>query len=130
MDLHHASGNQTIFGAPDGYVRSFFLLPYYAYSTDKPYAELHAQHHLEGWLLDKIPLIRKLNWKEVFGVNLYYADQTSRDPLFTEKLPYWELNWGFENIGFKAIRPLRVDVVFGFFNKDYYHTGVILGVDL
>lgn len=130
MDLHHASGNQTILGTPDNYMRSFFLLPYYAYSTDKLYAEVHAQHHLEGFLLDKIPLLQKLNWKEVFGFNLYYADQPSRDPGFSEKLPYWELNWGFENIGIKAIRPLRVDFAFGFFGNNFYRSGVVLGVDL
>ena len=130
MDLHHASGNQRIFGTPFSYIRSFFLLPYYAYSTDQAFAEIHAQHHLEGWLLDKIPGLRKLNWKEVFGANLYYAKQPSRDPAFTGKLPYWELNWGFENIGIKAIRPLRIDLAFGFFGKDFYHSGVILGVNL
>ena len=130
MDLHHASGNQRIFGTPVSYLRSFFLLPYYAYSTDQAYTEIHAQHHLEGWLLDKIPWLRKLNWKEVFGANFYYTDQISRDPAFTGKLPYWELNWGFENIGIKAIRPLRLDVAFGFFGKDYYRTGVVLGVNL
>ena len=130
MDLQHFSGNRTFFGNADNYVRSFFLLPYYAYSTSNAYAEIHAQHHLEGWLLDKIPLLRKLNWKEVFGVNFYAADQISRDPEFSQKLPYMELNWGFENIGIKAIRPLRVDVVFGFFGQKYYHSGVILSVDL
>lgn len=130
MDNHHILGNQTILGAPDNYSRSFFLLPYYAYSTNQAYAEIHAQHHLEGWLLDKIPLLRKLNWKEVFGASFYYADQASRDPEFSGKLPYWELNWGFENIGFNAIRPLRVDIAAGFFGKKFYHAGVVLGVDL
>ena len=130
MDYHHAAGNQTIFGAPQDYVRSFFLLPYYAYSTTQPYTELHAQHHLEGWLLDKIPLLRKLNWKEVFGANFYYADQPSLDPQFSGKLPYWELNWGFENIGFKAIRPLRIDVAACFFGKNYSHTGIVVGMNL
>jgi len=130
MDLHHVSGNQTRFGAPESYVRSFFLLPYYAYSTEQPYAEIHVQHHWEGWFLDKIPLLRKLNWKEVFGANFYYAEQPSRDPAFSGKLPYWELNWGFENIGIKAIRPLRVDVAFGFFGKKYDRTGIVLGVNL
>lgn len=130
MDLHHVSGNQTAFGASNDYTRSFFLLPYYAYSTDQAFAEIHAQHHLQGWLLDKIPGVRKLNWKEVFGASFYYADQPSRDPAFLGKLPYWELNWGFENIGFKAIRPIRVDVAVGFFGKNYYRSGVIFSVDL
>ncbi len=130
MDLYHPLGNQTIFANPDNYQRGFFLLPYYAYATSEPFAELHFQHHLEGWLLDKIPLIRKLNWKEVFGANVFYANQPSRDPAFTGKLPYWEVNWGFENIGIKAIRPLRVDVAFGFFGSDFYRSGVTLGISL
>ena len=130
MDLHHASGNRTVFGTPKEYGSSYFLFPYYAYSTDQPYAEIHAQHHLEGWILDKIPLLRNLLWKEVFGANLYYADQPSRDPEYTGKLPYWELNFGFENIGIKAIRPIRIDVAVGFFGKNYYQTGFVFGVNL
>lgn len=130
VDFHHILGNQTAFGNPKTYARGFFMLPYYAYSTRQPYVEAHAQHHLEGWILDKIPLLRKLNWKEVVGVNFYYADQPSREPGFTGKLPYWELNWGFENIGLKALRPFRVDLVFGFYQQDFYHAGVIFGTDL
>lgn len=130
MDMYHPMGNQTIFGEPDKYVRSYFLLPYYAYSTEEAYFTAHAQHHLEGWILDKIPLLRKLNWKEVFGASIYAADQNSRSPEFTGQLPYWELNWGFENIGVKAVRPLRIDVAFGFFGSEFYRAGVVLGAYL
>jgi hypothetical protein len=130
MDFHHIMGNQTAFGKPSEYVRGFFMLPYYAYSTTKPYAEIHAQHHLEGWMLDKIPLIRKLNWKEVVGVNFYYADQVAHEPGFTGKLPYWELNFGFENLGFGAFRQFRVDLVLGFFGQEQYHTGVMIGINM
>lgn len=130
MDLYHPSGNQTIFGTPGRYSRSFLLLPYFAYATDQPFAEAHAQHHLQGWLLDKVPVLRKLNWKEVFGASIYYADQPSADPTFSGKLPYWELNFGFENIGYKAFRPLRLDIAWGFFGKNYYRTGIVIGVAL
>jgi hypothetical protein len=130
MDLYHPSGNQTFFGTPDRYNRSFLLLPYYAYATDKPFAEAHAQHHLQGWLLDKIPVLRKLNWKEVVGASVFYADQPSRDPAIAGKLPYWELNAGIENIGFKFFRQIRVDVAWGFIGKNHYRTGVVLGIDL
>jgi len=130
MDLYQPSGNQTIFGIPSHYDRSFLLLPYFAYATDQPFVEVHAQHHLQGWLLDKIPLLRKLNWKEVFGASVFYANQPSQDPAFSGKLPYWELNAGFENIGLKALRPFRVDVAWGFFGKNHYRTGVIIGVSL
>jgi hypothetical protein len=130
MDLYHPVGNQTFLGKPNNYTRSFMMLPYYAYSTDQPFAEVHAQHHMQGWLLDKIPGVRKLNWKEVFGGSIYYADQASLDPAFTGELPYWELNFGFENIGIKAIRPLRVDVVWGFFGSEFYKTGIMVGLSL
>jgi len=130
MDLRHASGNQTIFGKPDTYERSFFLLPYYDYSTNRPFTEIHWQHHLQGWLLDKVPGLRKLNWKEVIGANFYYTDRTVSEGLLPEKLPYWEVNFGFENIGFKVFRPFRIDVAAGFFGTQYYRTGVVVGMDL
>lgn len=130
MDLRHASGNQTWFGKPRDYDRTFFLLPYYDYSTSRPFTEIHWQHHLQGWLLDKIPGLRKLNIKEVFGANFYYTDRTVSEGLRPEKLPYWEVNFGFENIGFKFFRPFRIDVAAGFFGTEHYRTGLVLGVDL
>jgi len=129
MDFYHPMGNQTIFGKPARYNSGFLTLPYYAFSTDQPFVEAHWQHHLQGWLLDKIPGLRKLNWKEVIGAGFYAADQPSNDPKYPYQLPYWEVNFGFENIGFKAFRMLRVDVVAGFFGDQYYRTGLLLGID-
>ncbi len=50
---------------------------------------------MQGWLLDKIPGVRKLNWKEVIGLNFYWADQPAELPDFQRKLPYWEAAFGF-----------------------------------
>lgn len=130
MDFYHPLGNQTIFGKPVNYNTGFFQLPYYAFSTNQPYAEAHVQHHLQGWLLDKIPGVRKLNLKEVFGGGIYYADQPTNDPAYPYKLPYWEVNFGLENLGFKAFRMFRIDVVSSFFGGEYYRTGVVFGVGL
>ena len=130
MDFYHPMGNQTIFGKPSNYHTGFLQLPYYAFSTDQPFVEAHLQHHLQGWLLDKIPGLRKLNWKEVVGAGIYYAEQPTNDPAYPYQLPYWEMNVGFENIGFKAFRMFRIDVVTSFFGKQYYRTGLVLGIDL
>ncbi|MEO6759340.1 MAG: DUF5686 family protein, partial [Saprospiraceae bacterium] len=129
MDFYHPMGNQTLLGKPSRYNSSFLQLPYYAFSTSRPFVEAHLQHHLQGWLLDKIPGIRKLGWKEVFGGGIYYADQPSNDPKYPYVLPYWEVNAGFENIGIKAFRMLRIDVVTSFFGSQYYRTGLVLGID-
>ncbi|MFN8305070.1 MAG: DUF5686 and carboxypeptidase regulatory-like domain-containing protein [Saprospiraceae bacterium] len=130
MDFHHANGNQTLLGIPSSYTNSFYLLPYYSYSTDQPFIEAHVQHHLQGWLLDKIPGVRKLNWKEVIGLNFYWTDQAAELPASQQQLPYWEASFGFENIGFKFFRPLRIDVVSSFYGNNYYKTAVLIGLNL
>ncbi|MBL7805801.1 MAG: carboxypeptidase-like regulatory domain-containing protein [Saprospiraceae bacterium] len=129
MDFHHANGNQTFLNSPVGYTNSYYLLPYYAYSTDQPFVEAHVQHHLQGWLLDKIPLVRKLNWKEVIGLNFYWTEQAFELPDYQRQLPYWEAAFGFENIGFDFFRPFRVHIASAFFGGNYYKTGVQIGMN-
>jgi Family of unknown function (DUF5686)/CarboxypepD_reg-like domain len=130
MDFYHPMGNQTIIGKSENYTRAFFLLPYYAYSTNQGFFEAHWQHHFDGFILEKIPLLRKLNWKETLGAAFYYTDRAPVDPAFSGKMPYWEFNVGFENIGFGALRPFRIDVATGFFGKARYRTGVVIGIGL
>ncbi len=130
IDYHHVNGNQTFFGKSGGYLRSFNLLPYYDFSTRRPFIQAHAQHHLKGWLLDKIPGLRKLNWNEVFGVSVYYTDRTVTESSERSVKPYTELNFGFENIGIKAIRPLRIDLFSGFYGQKFARTGIILGISM
>jgi len=96
----------------------------------QPFVQAHVQHHLQGWLLDKIPLVRKLNWKEVFGAGVYYTKDTYGETAFSQKMPYWEVNFGFENIGFNFFRVFRVDVVAGFFGDQHAETGVVIGIGL
>ena len=130
MDYYHPKGNQTVLGNPDIYVRSFFLLPYYEFSSSNAYADIHWRHHFNGWLLDKIPGIRKLNWKEALSLNFYYADTYATEQQTDRSLPYWEASFGFYNIGIKFFRPLHVNIAVGFFGNDFYRTGLVLGVDL
>lgn len=100
MDFKYFLGNQTIFNTND-YLSSFRLLPYYTYSADKWFAEAHGEHHFNGFIINKIPLIRKLKVQEVVGGHF----------LASNKLDYYyELNFGLEKI-FKVI---RVDYVLGY----------------
>jgi len=131
MDRYMPLGNQTNFTDPTHIGQGYFLLPYYDYATDNAFFKLHAQHHLQGWLFDKIPGVRKLNLKEVFGVNLYYANEIARETVSgNRELPYWEVNFGIENLGFDVFRALRIDVASGFFGKDYYRTALVLSTAL
>ncbi len=131
IDAWHPNGNQTLFGQPDRYLRAYYLMPYYTFSTFDPFVELHWQHHFQGWILDKIPLVRRLNWKEVLSFNLFYADGAAVEtPVNTGNKPYWEVAFGFEHIGVKAFRPLRIDFVGGFRGMKNTQTGLVLGISL
>jgi len=101
-DFRHFMGNQIFFTKSPNYLRSFLNLPYYQYSTDESYAQIHLQHHFDGWLLDKIPGLGDLGWSLVAGAkHLRVSGQPS----------YSELHVGLDNIGYGFIRLIRVDGV-------------------
>ncbi|MFT4566355.1 MAG: hypothetical protein ACI9FN_001310, partial [Saprospiraceae bacterium] len=101
-DYRHFTGNQIFFTKSPDYQRSFLNLPYYVYSTDESYAQVHLQHHFDGWLLDKIPVLRSLGWSLVAG---------AKHLRVTGKPSYSELHLGLDNIGYGFIRLIRIDGV-------------------
>ncbi|TAF51217.1 MAG: carboxypeptidase-like regulatory domain-containing protein, partial [Sphingobacteriia bacterium] len=67
-DLNHFLGNQTIFA--NSYLNRFQLAGYYRYSnTASFFSNAHLEYHLNGWLTNKIPGFKKLNWFLVVGGN-------------------------------------------------------------
>lgn len=118
MDYRHFTGNQTIIGNPAEYRRRFFLLPYYDFSTLRPHAEAHWEHKFQGYLLDKIPGIRKLGLASVLSAKaLWIEGQT----------PYYEAAFGIDQIGFGLFRFLRVDVAAAFKGDEFLNWGVVMG---
>ena len=121
MDFQHFNGNQTLFSNPFRYLSTYQLLPYYDYSTDQQYFQAHLQHHFNGYILDKIPGIRKLHFSTVLGARmLAVQDQPN----------YYELSFGIDQIGWKLFRLLRVDGVVAFQDNQYYDWGIIIGLKL
>jgi len=96
-DLQHFNGNQTFYNLK--YLNSFQLAPYYRYSNAEPfYALAHVEHHFNGLLTNKIPLINRLKWNLVVGSNAFYVNNNSY---------YVEAFAGLENI----LKIFRVDFV-------------------
>lgn len=96
-DLQHFNGNQTFYNI--NYLNSFQLAPYYRYSNaEKFYAFGHAEHHFNGLLTNKIPLLNKLKWYLVGGANTFYVNSDNY---------YVEVFAGLENI----FKMFRVDFV-------------------
>ncbi|HZH36698.1 MAG TPA: DUF5686 family protein [Flavisolibacter sp.] len=96
-DFQHFIGNQVLFN--QHYLNSFQLAPYYRYSnTERLYGLLHAEHHFNGLLTNKLPLLNKLKWNLVAGTNTFYVNSNNY---------YVEVFAGLENI----FKILRVDFV-------------------
>ena len=84
---------------------------YYEFVSDE-YASIYIYHHFEGFFLNKIPVMRKLKWREVVSLKML-TGRVSRSNqeamLFPENLytlssgPYYEAGVGLENI-FKIFR--------------------------
>ena len=130
VDFNHFNGKETIIGNPNKYSRSFKRLPYYEYSTYGPFVEGHFQHHFDGFLLDKIPLLRKLGWQTVAGFDFLHTAKYSIGQTEIAANNYAELAFGVDNIGIGIFRLFRFDVVASFEEWKYDGVGILLGIKL
>ena len=117
-DYKHFNGNETHVNTSSNYTNAFNLLNYYNFSTNTSYAELHAEHNFNGYLLNKIPLINKLGLELVVGGHAL---------LTKDKKPYTEYSIGLNNIGFGKLRFLRLDYVKSNYNG-VSQNGVVFGL--
>ncbi len=122
LKLHE--GNGTYFYDP----YAFSCMNYYEFGSDK-WVSLFYEHHFNGWILGRIPLLKRLKWREVLVCKgvwgtlsecndgsladseaplLFPAGMTSVDR------PYVEAGFGVENI----FRLLRVDCIWRLTHRD------------
>jgi len=124
VDFYHFMGNQTHVGNPSNYYNRFLMLPYYDFSTREQFFEGHIQHNFQGFLLNKIPLIKKLQWHLVAGYKHLAIPSNT----------YQEFHLGLDNIGIKVFRLFRVDAVWSTnLNPEIvgkYELGIIGGLKL
>lgn len=105
MELH--GGNETYLYD----YMAFNMMKYYEFASDQ-FVSAAVYHHFEGLFLNKIPLLRKLKWREVITAKAVWGsvdDKNRRTLLFPSTLksleqePYVETSVGIENI-FKVFR--------------------------
>ncbi len=106
LKLHE--GNETwVF---DDY--AFNMMNYYEFVSDR-YLSFYYAHHFDGLFLNKIPLMRKLKWREVASIrgligtlneknreynHNYLNDFNSAEQMYQVSMPYFEAGVGIENI--------------------------------
>ncbi len=104
LELHE--GNETY--AYDIY--AYNMMNYYEFASDE-YVSLFAEQHFQGFFLNKIPLLRRLEWREVASAKFLVGRISDSNkyimefPVGLQELskPYVEAGIGLENI-FKLFR--------------------------
>ncbi len=108
-------GNESPFYTPI----AFNLMDFFEFVSDR-YASLQYRHSFEGFIMNRIPLMKKLKWRLVANANILYGSLRDENlnvalpdldengveiPAFRTfgNTPYIELGYGIENI-FKIIR--------------------------
>ena len=117
--LHLPQANQSFFLQEP----SFNMMNFMEFMSDE-FISLKVAHNFNGFILNKIPLIKHLKWREIVTAKVLYGRLTSKNnpdinpnvlllptnsdrvPItytFDQKIPYLEMSVGVSNI-FKVIR--------------------------
>ncbi|MEQ9404620.1 MAG: DUF5686 family protein [Cyclobacteriaceae bacterium] len=108
--LFNPIGNESPFYAEFAYS----LMDYFEFSADR-FVEIRYNHSFEGFLLNRIPLMRKLKWRSIISANILWGDireeniaisqfQTdgTGNPILPfrkwDSAPYAEVSYGVSNI--------------------------------
>ena len=88
-EFKHFRGNNATFFPPN--LRKFRFFDFYKYSTNEQYFETHIEHNFSGFILNKVPLLRKLKLEEIVGFS--YLTQP-------QKRNYTEFYFGIQRLLF------------------------------
>ncbi|WP_182995299.1 DUF5686 family protein [Pelobium manganitolerans] len=97
-EWRHFSGNLALIFNPG--LRSFHLLNFYTYSTNRYFYEGHFEHNFNQFFSNRVPLLRKLKLQELLGGAYLYQP---------EKGNYFEMYVGLKRVVFRADYAVAFD---------------------
>ncbi len=98
---------------------AFSLIDFYDFTTDE-YLAGQFEYHFNGFILNRIPLIKKLKIRELLFYKAVVGDISNENIAINRssivynapnERVYSEYGFGFENIGLGNFRPFRIDFV-------------------
>ena len=111
--LENHLGNQTFFLN----YSSFNLMNFFEFTSDK-YSSLNLEHHFDGLLFNRIPLLKRFKLREVASAKILFGEVSDKNydiipdnylkftRLSIDK-PYAEISYGIENI----LKIVRIDFI-------------------
>ncbi len=130
-------GNESLFYR----AQAFNLMNFFEFVSDK-YTSLHYIHNFDGFFMNRIPLVKKLKWREFVGFDVVKGSVASRNHDYIPQayrvvdnrpdyqglgaMPYMEVKYGIENI----FKFLRVDFVHRLTYRDVNYNIHKFGVKL
>jgi len=113
QDYRHFKSNDV--RATLSYLNGFQLMNSYINSNTASFImETHVEHHFNGLITNKIPVIKKLKWNLLTGANAYFI---------SGKDNYVECFIGIENI----FKLFRLDYVSAYKNGSFTRSSFVLG---
>ncbi len=113
MDFKQFNGNVTLYGKFEP--GNFQLLDYYLYSSSKPYFMGQYEHHFDGFIINKLPLLRRSKVQAVASLNYLRANTIGH---------YAELGFGLEHI----FKIFRADFYTSFIGREHKSIGFKVGL--
>ncbi|WP_437918306.1 DUF5686 family protein [Sphingobacterium sp. LRF_L2] len=93
-------------------LRSYNLMNFLEFVSDHS-VSTNIQYYMNGFLLNKIPLIKKLKWREVFSAKVIYGGlRDENNPSYTNQVLQFQKNED------------NVPITYGFSNKPYVEASV------
>ncbi len=106
---------------------AFNLMNYFEFVSDY-YLSAYATHHFEGFFLNKIPLMKRLKWREIVQLKTVFGSLSNsnieilqnQNAFASLTKPYVEVGAGVENI----LKIIRVDFLWrlSYVNEEYIKT--------
>lgn len=114
VDAEHFTGNQTIFAHSSS--SSFNLLPYYNYSSTNEFIHLQAKHSFNGFIMNKLPLLRKTSMVSFAAIRYLNSDGNE----------FVEIAYGLDRI-FKIV---KAEVVSSYVNNKLSAPSLRIGLSI
>lgn len=115
--FQHGNGLSVYFKPNDN--NYFLSMNPYAYSSAKQCISWHVEHDFHGLILERIPLINRLGFKELLRLSSVSIPGST---------PFYEASFGLGNVGYKLFRFFRIDWVNQFYHGEFKAAYLKLGL--